>query len=197
MLPDNFRIKALSLFPDLRRVILDDAVAPHAVLKTVARRERKTTDDDMRCSIFAFTEWCLRWHEVEIQEATLSTFYAPLFDERYGDWSIVVVWLSPFVVQQSWSSWEGRLSADEMVRLRIAFENRIEVRYEPLAITTQISDATYLRQPPLTDVTVRLTMQLEVPSPFGSGIGVRYPWATIWEDWRIELSDYLTEGTLA
>lgn len=198
MLPFEFRFKALDAFPHLRRVILDEATTPRVFLPYVARFERKAKDVKARRNLFAFAEWCVRRDEPDVREAARTMFYAPLFDERYGDWSEVVAWLSPFVVELNWQLWEARLTEAEMVRLRELLTNRTEVRYVRATIATQTTECTFPRSPPLPDITIRLSMHLEIPSPTGPGIGIGPSTTDVLpEEWDFEVFEYIIEAVHA
>ena len=195
MLPQDFRFKALALFPNLRRVILDDDATPYTFLPLVARAERRAKDDAARRDIFRFAEWCLRRHEPEVRDAISKKFFAQLFDDRFGDWSIIISWLSPFVLEEMWSLWEQRLSSDDRARLEAMIGNRSEVRYQPIAIAIQTMEATFPRRPPLPDVHVGLSMRVEFPASFGAGLGISYSFHEQFPDkWDLELDTFISEA---
>ncbi|MGI8856366.1 MAG: hypothetical protein ACR2JW_11495 [Thermomicrobiales bacterium] len=195
MLPQGIRFKAGKLFPNLRSVILDDHTTPQMFFPYIARRERRAKDDTTRRDIFGFAEWCLRRHETDVHEAALQAFFAQLFDERFGDWSDIVTWLSPFVIERAWPLWEGRLSSEDRTKLESIIANRSEVRYQPIALITQTTEANFPRRPPLHDLQVRLSMQVECPTTYGSGLGISYDFHDRFpEEWDLELDTFISEA---
>ena len=195
MLPQDFRVKALALFPNLRRVILDSRTTPQTFLPYVARRERRVKDDMARRDIFGFAEWCLRRYEADVSDAALHMFFAQLFDERFGDWSAIVACLSPFVIERTWPLWEGRLTSEDRTQLETTIANRSEVHYQPIALVTQTIEANFPRRPPLHDLQVRLSMQVECPASFRGIVGISCDFhARIPEKWDLKFETFIFEA---
>jgi hypothetical protein len=148
-----------------------------------------------RRDIFGFAEWCLRRYEADVSDAALHMFFAQLFDERFGDWSAIVACLSPFVIERTWPLWEGRLTSEDRTQLETTIANRSEVHYQPIALVTQTIEANFPRRPPLHDLQVRLSMQVECPASFRGIVGISCDFhARIPEKWDLEFETFIFEA---
>lgn len=205
----SWRHKALDLAPSrlldkstgFRRQLLDVDASPRVVTERFRRtleQHWKTLSDDEKRNVFMFAEWCLRQFDSRFRDGAYDGFYAPLFDNRERNWADIVPWLSPFIIAHCWPLWEARLTPDELTLLQEMIATRTETRYAFVSMATQTVNHTVPRRPPLSDLNIQLTVQMEHPAVYPSGMGVGWYWEGLLpEKWEWEVSEYLSQGVHA
>lgn len=204
----NWKHKALDLAParllnkstGFRRQLLDLEASPYvatARFRRTLEQHWHTLSDDEKRNVFMFAEWCVRQFDSRFRDGARDEFYAPLFDHRERDWADGVPWLSPFIIAQCWPLWETRLTSDELIRLQGLIAVRTETRYALVIVATQIINHTVPRRPPLSDMNVQLTVQIEYGDSPGSVGQVWYWEGVLPENWEWEVSEYLSQGVHA
>jgi hypothetical protein len=126
-----WRRKALELFPELLPELENSQYTCYMLffdLLPMSRRAQEANDSDLLGRIYGFAEWCLVQKTKEPGNAAGVAFFEHVLDQP-THWKAVVPWLSPRVIADCWSLWEGRLSPDELDEVQLLISNRKEHMY--------------------------------------------------------------------
>ena len=102
-----WRRKALRLFPEVRTELEegDSSISDFffALIPLAAAAHRPPEHSEVLRRVHGFAEWCLH-QGGELRDAAGIGFYEDLFHEGI-DWSLLVPWLSPFVLAELERTW--------------------------------------------------------------------------------------------
>ncbi|MFY9550333.1 MAG: hypothetical protein WAU32_04220 [Thermoanaerobaculia bacterium] len=126
-----WRRRARELFPELSRELAVDAYSVHQLFfDLVPRVEQAHADgnEEFLKRAYGFAGWCGSQNGKDLWNAAGVAFFEHAFD-RWNQRHLVVPWLSPQVIADSWPLWESRLNRVQLSELRELFEKRRERKY--------------------------------------------------------------------
>ncbi len=127
--------RAIELFPELRQEVQEPHFTPYMLFFELLPMERLALEEDNNIllrRIFGFSEWCMAQKTEDLWNSAGVCFYEHIFDCGRHLWPVVVQWLSPTVVHQSWPLWEARLNLSDLEKIRELIERRTKHLYRDL-----------------------------------------------------------------
>jgi len=126
-----WRRRAIDLFPEFRQDLLIKDYSLYQLFSDLLPRVEQAHadgDEEILRRVYGFAAWCASQEPKDLWNATGVAFYEHVFD-RWNQRHMVVPWLSPQVIADSWNLWEMRLNPSQLAELRQLFANCRERKY--------------------------------------------------------------------
>jgi hypothetical protein len=126
-----WRERAITLFPELKQELnLKEYSVYQLLFDLLPRLEKAHSDGNERFlkRAYGFASWCAAQKTKDLWNAAGVAFYEHVFD-RWNQRHLVVPWLSPQVIADSWGLWEMRLNRSQLDELKSLFAKRREHKY--------------------------------------------------------------------
>jgi len=123
-----WRRKALEAFPELRKQIEnpEEVFSIYALwfeLLPLTRTAHREGDRTTLSRVYEYAEWCSRQRPQDLWNSVAVCFYEHLFDEPWMR-PLAAPWLSPQIIRDHMTLWEGRLSDADMAEVRTLLKQR-------------------------------------------------------------------------
>ncbi len=123
-----WRKRAIELLPEFRKDLALEDYSPYQLFSDLLPRIEQAHvdgDEELLRRGYGFAAWCASQDAKDLWKAAGVAFYEHVFD-RWNQRRLVVPWLSPQIIADSWGLWEMRLNPAQLAELRHLFANRRE-----------------------------------------------------------------------